>query len=208
MCVCTCMRFWTFCWFLHEIVFLVPLLNNLHARLVGLWSVRLVRTPLFLLTPNRPGISQVEQKTKTNNKQREEGKKKKRNMDSVEQNIWRWGLWYFCYSVCMHVWLSRELRENPTQQPKMLGNLWSSSSLLNLAILTPCCPLTARHPSRLRVLDSIASYLRLDWLASRPGLDCFMSFTWQTNVLGPCCSLLLVSRVHVVLGLCVVIVPK
>ena len=94
------------------------------------------------------------------------------------------------------MWLLQELSKNPTQ----LGHLWSSSSLLNLAILTPCCLLTAGHSSLLRVFYLTASCLRLGWPILHPGLDYFVSFTWLSFVLAA--PLLPISQVHAGSALC------
>ena len=81
-------------------------------------------------------------------KQREKGRKDKtRTYNSKTLHFWH----FLCVCVC--VWLSRELSQNPPQQPKRLGHLWSSSSLLKLAILTPYWLLTAGRPSQLQVLN-------------------------------------------------------
>ena len=87
---------------------------------------------------------------------------------------------FLLYSMSMHEWLSWELGENPLRLPKMLGHLWSSSLVLNMAIMTPCSPLTAQHPSLLLVLNSIASCLWLCWPSPHPGLELVRVF-YLTN---------------------------
>ena len=97
---------------------------NIPACQVSQWSFfYLVRTPLLLLTPGQVGISQVEQKYKYQQKT-EGGMKKRQNTDLGQQNIRSRGLWHFWHSVHVcYVWLSLELSENLTQQPKMLTHM-------------------------------------------------------------------------------------
>ena len=71
-----------------------------------------------------------------------------------------------CVCVCVfYVWISRGLGESLTQPLKTLGHLQLSSSLLNLAILTPLLPSACLTPF-------YALSLRLDCLAPRPWPDC------------------------------------
>ena len=72
-----------------------------------------------------------------NNKQRKEGRKKwqNTNLRTAKRKKVKSGTFLALYVILCLMWLSQELSKNPTQLPKMLGHLWSSSSLLNIQFL-------------------------------------------------------------------------
>ena len=108
--------------------------NNLHGWFVGLPNCLVMWAPLFLLTPDWVGISQVEEKIiiKTTGG----GRKKKQNTDLEQQNVRRWSLWHFFWTLCVlmcgyHENLAKILKSN-----QKCWLTWSSSSLLDVLFLT------------------------------------------------------------------------
>ena len=99
-----------------------------------------------------------------------------------------------CVCVCVCTWLSKVHCETPNNYHKCLTHLWSSSSPLNILLLTHCPVFSADSP------------------ALRPGpwlCDSLLpvSHTWLPNVLHPF-LLLPVSQVQAGQLLCVVFMPK